>query len=131
MNFSLSALSLSLGTVLFMTALLGGRNPNQPRWANELLMSYVISPIIVGLFALGAAGLINALFFSVFPGVKDLAIAATIFICAALIYPMLGIKRKLAAYEAAEKAGKLIDGNFTHNGAGNNAKPAGVFRKAA
>jgi hypothetical protein len=135
MNLSLGALCLSVGMLLFAIAVLGGRNPVQPRWAGEMMMSCIIAPMIVGLLAIGAAYLIQSLLSGVWPSLNDLGFASAIVAVSYVIYASMGFRRKLQGYEIAEKAAQIISVDFKAPGDDGQAQPpfspTSGFRKAA
>ena len=112
MNLTLGVTLLSAGFLLFNIALLGSRNPKPPVWASEAMMSYFICPMIVGLVPLGIAGVIQPFFMDAAPVSRDYVISGAIIAGTIFIYLLLGVPRKLRAFEALEKAGSIIEGNF-------------------
>ena len=61
MKLMIAVTSLALASLIFSMALIGGRNPRQPRWASGGMVANVYVPLIVGLGLVGFSCLFSAL----------------------------------------------------------------------
>lgn len=134
MYLTYGTLSLSVGLLLFFIAMLGGRKPVTPFWAGESMMANIITPMIVCLLAVGVIEIIQV-FLTGMPTVKDLMAAAVVAAATAGLYMMMGVRRKIAEYDAASKGGEVIRANFGKGGPNDSNLPSGTstppLRKAA
>ncbi len=126
-------LCLCLTALLFVVTLLGARNPVRPYWAGESMVANVLTPLILAFLVMGIAYCSKAFMGDALPGFLEWGCAGLSGVVTVAIIMMLGIRKKLAVFDAEEKKrGELIKFDFQANRSPEaplNDKPD--FRRAA
>jgi hypothetical protein len=92
-----------VAALALVACLLAARNPRQSLLANDFLAGSVILPLALGMLVLGGMLVGEALFFrfsSLSP--RSLVTALGIFAAGIAVYLLIGVKKRLKAYEQAE-----------------------------
>jgi hypothetical protein len=110
-----------VASLVLVACLLAARNPRQSLLTNDFLVGSVIIPLALGMLTIGGMLVGEALFLrfsSLSP--RSLATALGIFAAGIAVYLLIGVKKRLKAYEQAEHSPKTINRNVTCNSGGNN-----------
>ncbi len=109
-------LCLCVTALLFAVTLLGARNPARPFWATESLVANILSPLILGFLVMGIGFCAKVVMGEVVPGFQEWLYAAVIGVATVVLLMTMGIRKKLAGFDAEEKKrGQLIQGDFQVN----------------
>lgn len=93
-----------------IACLLASRNPDPPQWANDFLIGSIIVPLALGALSIGGMLAGEALIVR-FASLSLSSILATlgIFATSIFIYMLMGVKKRLAAYEKAANSRKVMN----------------------
>ena len=116
----LGAAALALAVISFTVILLGSRNPQEPRWAKDMLVANVYLPVVIGITVLGIGCFARFLFAigSRPPSLQELAFAIAIAAVCLLLLKMMRVKKRLAEFAAMKTSADII-------------KPAAFFKEKA
>lgn len=106
MFMEFGVLCLSACVLLFGMALIGARNPHPPRWAGDFWIGSVFVPMVILLAILG--------FTFFFYGIRDfrvngkslldVAFAVATVVASAVVWRLMNVRKKIAAFEATPRA---------------------------
>ena len=101
---------ITLAVLLYAVTLIGCRNPQQPKWANDFTVGNVYVPLIGGLAVLGVGCYLKFILASGVSqvGVTEAALAVVIAALGFGLLKALRIKKRLAEFAAATPSGDVI-----------------------
>jgi hypothetical protein len=112
MKLVIAVASLALASLVFSVALIGGRDPRQPRWASDGMVANVYVPIIIGLGLVGFSCLFSALWNlgTQRPALWEIGSGAVVVLGALYAIKALHVGSRLArfAQEEAETQGAQV-----------------------
>jgi hypothetical protein len=123
---------ISLAVLALALVIVGARRPDPSRWVGDFWVSSIYVPAIITVGVLGVAALVKLTLVFDAGSVRfaHWMAAAGIAGAAVVLYRLIGVRRRLAAYAAAMPAGDLVD--FPRpDGEKPPARPAGGPRKRA
>jgi hypothetical protein len=110
--------------LVLVACLLAARNPRQSLLANDFLVGSVILPLALGMLSIGGMLVAEALLFrfsSLSP--RSLATALGVFAAGSAVYLLIGVKKRLKAYEQAEHRPTTGIQGSTHGSGAHNMQP--------
>lgn len=97
-------LCLCLAVLVSLMALLGNRNPSKPKWASDLMGANVWAILVLLLATVGLMMFFSAFFSDAPPNTAlDIFLSLAVAAGTVILIKTLGIKKKLAAYDAGRQ----------------------------
>jgi len=119
-----SVLSLCLASLWFRAIMRGIRYPEKPIWVKETFVLYVAAPLISGLAAMVAIFAMRVIV-TFPPSLIECAYSAAVIAAAAGLDRSFSRGSRLSAESTSERAGRLINADFSGTGKHNTGRLAG------
>jgi hypothetical protein len=102
-------LAIVVGFLGIAICYLGARNPREPKWTGEMIMGSFLIPLFMGSGILGLMLSIDGLIKGTASlGAADIAVALGILAAGLAVFLLLGIKKRVAAYDALRNTSEII-----------------------